>query len=140
MLDANKNTVRAFVDAINKKDWAQPRRLLVPGFRWYSAAAGTPAVTSVDDLIRFLEREYLTFPDAFETIEDILAEGDKVAVRHRFHGTQAGPVGQFPPTGKVLEATYLAIYRMDAGRIVEAWAEWDNISGLCQLGHPHVDY
>jgi hypothetical protein len=35
----------------------------------------------------------------------------------------------------VLTADYLAIYRLEGGRIVEAWAEWDNLSGLAQLGH-----
>jgi hypothetical protein len=40
-----------------------------------------------------------------------------------------------PPSGKVLSATYLAIYRLEGGGIAEAWAEWDNLYGLQQLGH-----
>src|SRR5690606_22642652 len=43
--------------------------------------------------------------------------------------------GAFPPSGRLLEATYLAIYRIEDGRIAEAWAEWDNLAGLRQLGH-----
>jgi steroid delta-isomerase-like uncharacterized protein len=135
MLEANKNIVRAFVEAINAKDWSTLRQLVAPDFLRHSVAAGEPQVASVDDLIRFLEMEYSTFPDACETIEDLLAEDDKVAVRHRLRGTQTGPMGPFPPSGKVLEATYLAIYRVEEGRIVEAWAEWDNMAGLRQLGH-----
>ena len=132
MLEANKNIVRAFVEAINAKDWSTLRQLVAPDFLRHSVAAGEPRVASVDDLIRFLEQE---FPDACESIEDILAEKDKVAVRHRFRGTQKGPMGPFPPSGKVLDATYLALYRVEEGRIVEAWAEWDNMAGLRQLGH-----
>ena len=44
-------------------------------------------------------------------------------------------MGQFPPTGNVLQATYMAIYRVENQRIAEAWAEWDNLAGLKQLGH-----
>jgi predicted ester cyclase len=101
----------------------------------HSVAAGEPRVVSADALIRFLEQEYSTFPDACETIEDILGEDNKIAVRLRFRGTQTGPMGPFRPSGKVLDATYLAIYRLEEGRIVEAWVEWDNMAGLKQLGH-----
>lgn len=65
----------------------------------------------------------------------LLAEGDRVGVRHAFRGTQIGAMGAFPPSGKVLRADYLVIYRVAEGKIVEAWVEWDNLSGLAQLGH-----
>ena len=66
---------------------------------------------------------------------DLVAEGEKVAVRSHFFGTQSGYLGSYPPFGKVLSATTLAIYRIEEGRIAEAWAEWDNLYGLRQLGH-----
>lgn len=44
-------------------------------------------------------------------------------------------MGPFPPSGKVLSSNYLAIYRIENHRIAEAWAEWDNLAGLKQLGH-----
>jgi predicted ester cyclase len=44
-------------------------------------------------------------------------------------------MGPYPPSGRVLAADYIAIYRLEASRIVEAWAEWDNLDGLRQLGH-----
>jgi hypothetical protein len=44
-------------------------------------------------------------------------------------------MGTYPPSGKVMTADYLAIYRLSGGVIVEAWAEWDNLCGLVQLGH-----
>jgi SnoaL-like polyketide cyclase len=64
-----------------------------------------------------------------------LGEGDKVTVRHRFRGTQLGPLGAHPASRRTLTAEYIAIYRLVDGVIVEAWAEWDNLSGLTQLGH-----
>ncbi|MBW7907399.1 MAG: ester cyclase [Kiritimatiellae bacterium] len=134
----SKSVVRAFVEAINAKDWARLRAVLAPEFRRHSVAAGEPGVRSAEDLIAFLVAEYATFPDAHETLLDLVAEGDKVAARHLFHGTQLGPMGQFPPSEKLLEATYLAIYRIENGRIVEAWVEWDNLAGLKQLGYSAV--
>jgi steroid delta-isomerase-like uncharacterized protein len=133
--ELNKEIVRAFVAAINAQDWARVADLVAADFVRHSQAAGQPGVHSRDDLIRFLRAELETFPDAHESIADVLAEGDRVAVRHSFRGTQTGPLGPFPPSGRVMTADYLAIYRIAGGKIAEAWAEWDNLSGLRQLGH-----
>jgi steroid delta-isomerase-like uncharacterized protein len=135
MSEQNKSVVRAFVDAINLQDWARVDSLLASDFKRHSTAAGEPAVTSATELVAFLQAEFVTFPDAIETLLDLVAEADKVAARHHFRGTQMGPMGSFPPSSKVLEATYIAIYRLNGTRIVEAWVEWDNLSGLRQLGH-----
>ena len=135
MSDSNKSVVRAFVEAVNTQDWQRVFGLLSSDFKRHSTAAGEPSVNSARDLVAFLKAEFVTFPDAFETLLDLVAEGDKVAARHGFRGTQLGPMGHFPPTGKVLEASYIAIYRVENGRLAESWAEWDNLAGLRQLGH-----
>lgn len=131
----NKSLVRAFVQAINAQDWPRVLNMLAPDFKRHSTAAGEPGVRSSEDLVIFLQAEFATFPDATETLLDLIAEGDKVAARHHFVGTQLGPMGPFPPSGKVMRANYLAIYRIEGQRIAEAWAEWDNLAGLKQLGH-----
>ena len=134
-LERNKAVVRAFVEAINAQNWDRLDALVAPDFVRHSHAGGSPGVRSRDDLKRFLRDEFATFPDAHEVIGDLLAEGDRVAVRHRFRGTQLGPMGPHPPSGRVMAADYLAIYRLAGGVIAEAWAEWDNLAGLAQLGH-----
>ena len=135
MSERNKSLVRAFVDAINAQDWQRVFGLLASDFKRHSAAGGEQTVNSARELVAFLEAEFVTFPDASETLLDLVAEGDKVAARHHFRGTQLGPMGSYPPSGKVLDATYIAIYRVENQRIVEAWAEWDNLTGRKQLGH-----
>lgn len=125
--------IRAFVSAINAQDWKAVERLVAPNFVRHSYAA--PAVRSRGDLIRYLRTEFETFPDARETIEDMIAEGGKIAVRHRFTGTQTGPMGSYPPSGRSMTAEYIAVYRIEGDSIVESWAEWDNLNGLAQLGH-----
>jgi steroid delta-isomerase-like uncharacterized protein len=132
-LHRNKGVVRSFAEAINARDWDRLDELVAPEFVRHCGAA--PAVLSRDDLKRYLRAEFETFPDGYESIEDMLAEGDKVAVRHRFRGTQDGAMGPYPPSGKAMNADYLAIYRLEDGVIAEAWAEWDNLGGLVQLGH-----
>ncbi len=131
----NKSLVRAFVEAVNAQDWPRVMKMLAPDFKRHSSAAGEPGVRSAMDLVAFLQAEFATFPDATETLVDLVAEGDRVAARHHFRGTQLGPMGPFPPSGKVLSSNYLAIYRIENHRIAEAWAEWDNLAGLKQLGH-----
>ena len=134
-LERNKAIVRRFVEALNAQEWDRLDELVAADFQRFSLAAGTPAVRSREDLKKYFRSELETFPDARETIEDILAEGDRVAVRHHFRGTQKGALGPYPPSGRVLDADYMAIYRLADGLITEAWAEWDNLSGLVQLGH-----
>jgi steroid delta-isomerase-like uncharacterized protein len=133
--ERNKAIVRALVEAINGQDWDRLDDLVAVDFVRHSHAAGPPAVHSRDELKAFLRGEFETFPDWRETLEDLLAEGGKVAARHRCRGTQRGALGPYPPSGRVLSADYLAIYRVEGGRIMEAWAAWDNLSGLTQLGH-----
>jgi predicted ester cyclase len=130
----SKAIVQAFVDAVNNQDWQAIETLVAANFARHSIAAGEIGVHSRLDLIEFLRAEYITFPDANEQVVDILGEGDKVAVRMRFRGTQAGILGTYPPSGKTVDSEYLAIYRIEGGLIVEAWAEWDNLASLKQLG------
>ncbi len=137
-IEINKQAVRAFVEAINARDWTELRRVVADSFTRTSLAGGG-GVSSGDELVAFLQREAVTFPDAHESIDDMIAEGDRVAVRHSFRGRQAGPLGDLPPTHRVLASTYIAIYRLEQGKIVEAWAEWDNLYTLRALGHWTAD-
>lgn len=130
-----REIVGDFVKAVNAQDWAALENLVAPGFVRNSADAGPPTLSSRAALIDFLQQEFRAFPNAVETIEDILCDGDQVAVRHRFSGTQNGPLGKLPPSGNRATAEYIAIYRIEDGVIAEAWVAWDNLTILRQLGH-----
>lgn len=90
MSEENKSLIRLFVDAINAQHWEGVRALLAPDFSRHSTAAGEPGVSSAEALLSFLQAEFATFPDAHESLLDLVAEGDKVAARHHFVGTQLG--------------------------------------------------
>ena len=134
-IEHNKAVVREFVEAVNRKDWRCFDELLAPEFVRHSSTFGQPQIRSREQLRDFLAGEAGTFPDAHETIHFLVADGDTVAVHSGFHGTQHGPMGPFPASGKTLAADFISIYRVVDGRIAEAWVEWDCLSGLIQLGH-----
>src|SRR5262245_35756080 len=100
----NKAVVRAFVEAINRQDWRRLDDLLAPDFVRHSTTFGQPRIRSREQLRDFLAAEAGTFPDAHETIHLLVAEGDLVAVHSAFRGTQRGPMGPFPATGRSLSA------------------------------------
>ncbi len=74
------------------------------------------------------------FPDVANTIEDLIAEGDKVVARWRSRGTHQGEYMDIPPTGKEVEVTGITLYRIQGGKIAEAWNVEDKIGLLRQIG------
>jgi steroid delta-isomerase-like uncharacterized protein len=74
------------------------------------------------------------FPDLQLTIEDMIAEGDKVVVRYTLRGTQQGETQGIPPTGKRVTVPGIFICRCAGGKIVEEWDMWDELGLFQQLG------
>ena len=75
------------------------------------------------------------FPDLENTIEDMVAEGEKVVMRFRGSGTHLGETEAFgPPTGNRMEITGITIKRLTDGKIVEAWTNFDALGMMQQLG------
>ncbi len=74
------------------------------------------------------------FPDYQTSIDDLFAEGDKVAARITMSGTNTGSFMGIPPTGKYVSFTGIYIARLVNGKIVEHWGEEDGVSLLQQLG------
>jgi steroid delta-isomerase-like uncharacterized protein len=74
------------------------------------------------------------FPDDHHTIEDLVAEGDKVVVRTTHTGTHQGSFFGLAPTGKHIANTSIHIFRIASGQIVEVWGNRDDLGLLQQLG------
>ena len=66
--------------------------------------------------------------------DDMVAEGDKVAVRFTLHGTHKGEFMGVPPTGKRVSFQGLIIYQIKEGRIVDHWMQVDMVSFMQQIG------
>jgi len=74
------------------------------------------------------------FPDIHPTVEDAVAEGDRVAVRIVSRGTHQNAFLGIPPSGKAVEWGEMHIYRVVGGKIVEHWGEIDQFGLLQQIG------
>ena len=73
-------------------------------------------------------------PDMHATVEELVAEGDKIAVRWTVQGTHQGELLGIPATGRHAVFRGISIYRLANGKIVEQWEQWDRLDLLRQLG------
>jgi steroid delta-isomerase-like uncharacterized protein len=76
----------------------------------------------------------LAYPDLHMTVEDLIAEGDKVVCRNVVTGTHRGEYMGIPPTGKSVTYNEMFIVRFEGGRIAETWGVVDVLSQMRQLG------
>ena len=92
-------------------------------------------VRGIEEARQFADMYKTASPDMSATVEDVIAEGDKVVTRVRLRGTHQGEVEEFgPATGRQVEAEGLSLHRVEGGKIVEEWNSYDNLSLLQQLG------
>jgi steroid delta-isomerase-like uncharacterized protein len=74
------------------------------------------------------------FPDVVSTIEDLIAEEDKVVARWRSRATHQGDYMGIPPSGKEVEFTGISVYRIEGGKIAESWTVEDQLGLMRQIG------
>ncbi len=88
-----------------------------------------------DAMHQWLLANLVPFPDYHEELEWLVGEGDFVAWRSRGTGTQSGPFGPFPATGKRMDLVIIGMHRFEGSLVAETWTSWDNLAALTQLGH-----
>jgi steroid delta-isomerase-like uncharacterized protein len=133
--DDNVKIVEAMTEAINVRNFDALDKLIATDVKRHCAATPGVNVTSLAEFKAFLEADLAACPDAQQTVNIIFSSGDMVAVHATYAGTQTGPMGPFPPSGKKLELPFIGILRIEDGKIAEIWVEWDNLIALTQLGH-----
>lgn len=74
------------------------------------------------------------FSDSGITLEEIIAEGDMVAIRWTMHGTHTGAYMGVPATGKVITTPGMSMYRLVDGKVVDDWSVMDMLGAMQQLG------
>jgi len=95
---------------------------------------GSPDIHGPDGLKQFVSMLLTAFNDIHFTVEDQIAEGDKVVTRWSFTGTHNGEFMGIPPTGVQVKVTGTNISRIAGGKIVEYWCNPDNLGMMQQLG------
>lgn len=83
---------------------------------------------------QFVSTALIAFPDIHFTVEDQIAEGDKVTTRWTYRATHQGEFMGIPATGKQVTVTGMNISRHENGKYVEDWGNWDGLGLLQQLG------
>ncbi len=131
--EGNKAIIRRFVEEVqNGGDLAAVDELTAPGYVNHSAPPGVPGDREgLKQLTAMFRR---AFPDGRMTIEEMVAEGDRVATRKTFRGTHRGELMGIPPTGRAVAIGLIDIVRLVDGKVVESWSAADDLGLLQQLG------
>lgn len=116
-------------------DLAVADEILDPAVQGHVSDSLTPAVApGIAAIKEVMVRYSVAFPDTQYTIEDIIADETKAAVRWSARGTHTGALGELAPTGKQVEVTGMDVYHFRDCKIVDVWTNWDALGFLKQLG------
>lgn len=131
----NAIAVRFFDSVWNKGDFSVLDTLIAPDADDHSTVGGVPKTEKGSASFRAIVSMFrAAMPDIRLTIDDEVFAGDKVVHRWHLEGTDTGGVMGMPPSGKKLRFSGTTIVRMENGKIVERWANVDELGLLQQLG------
>jgi steroid delta-isomerase-like uncharacterized protein len=131
-IEKNKNLVRLYQEIYNSNDLDRLTEVVSEDLLTPNIMPGIPHGL---EGAKAAHRIMLTsFPDYQTIIDDMIAEGDKVAARIKMTGTHSGEFMGIPPTGRRISFTGIYFARIAGGKIVEHWGEEDGVSLLQQLG------
>lgn len=147
--EENKTLVRRFYESFGKEDSvrqiresenreAEAEKVLSTIFTEYYAPDcimhATEGDRSVEEDIKWTAIYISAFPDLKATVEDMVAEGDKVVTRWVMNGTHEGLIHGIPATQKRVTVKGITIKRIASGKIVEEWSVKDMLGSMQQLG------
>jgi steroid delta-isomerase-like uncharacterized protein len=130
--EENKTIVRQYLEeAWNQGNLTILDELMSPDYtRYMSGQAPLDRESQKRRIASFRQ----ALPDVRLTLEDLVAEGDRVVFRITLQGTQLGTLMGVPPTGKAVTIAAIDIARLEGGKIVEHWGQMDTYGLLQQLG------
>lgn len=130
--ERNKVIAQQYIDAINVDDFEKLRELLTPDFVDHASVGDLPpGMEGVEQAHRMLRDG---FPDVRFTVDQLIAEGDQVAMIATGQGTHGGNFIGLAPTGNRVSWIGLRCFRMADGKIAEGWSQFDQLGILQQIG------
>ena len=127
-LEENKAIVRRWIESYNKHNLDSFDEFIAPDYIDHIHHGGPEGVKQVFNMA------FKAFPDWHESIEEIIAEGDKVWVRLTYTGTHTGEFRGLAPTGKKITTIGVMIYRIVNRKLVEGWDLSDYMGLFKQIG------
>jgi predicted ester cyclase len=133
MAEENKATARRVIEEfLNTGDPDVADEIFAAGYVDHSPS--NPGMSGLENIKRSVNDWHTAFPDTGNTVEDVVAERDKVAVRWATRATHQGEFMGVLPTGTRIAVTGIGVFRFSGGKIVESWDEYDALGLLRQLG------
>ena len=132
-IEENTAIGRRMMEAVNNLNLEALDDLLVPDY-----VNKQLRIQSREELKQLLKRQYQGFPDVHRTLEDIIANKEKVWIRVTITGTHTGEYRGIPPTHTKYTMMAVPIYRIVDGKIIEGWSVWNPLDLFKQLGV--IDY
>jgi predicted ester cyclase len=132
MADA-KTIVRRALEDPWKGNWEVIDESLAPGYIGHDPSQPEP-IRGIEGTKANLQQYIDAFAGAHITVEEQIAEGDIVASRWTAGGTHTGEISGIAPTGKDVTISGITISRLEGGKIIEEWTNWDTLGMLVQIG------
>lgn len=140
MSEENKRLVKDFFEQVwNNKNLDLIDEVYSPDFALHAlwqntSAGGAIEAHGIEPAKKVIGGWLAGFPDMTVTVDDQVAEGDRVGSRHTSTGTHTEAFMGMPATGKKATITGMTITRIENGKMVEAWTAWDALGMFEQLG------
>ena len=131
-LEDHKALVSEFYERLwNRWDTAAVSEVLSPNIR-FRGSLGIEK-RGHEGFIEYVEFIQAAFPDFHNTVEEIIAEGDRVAVRLTYRGTHQGEIFGVPPTNRRIEYAGVALFTFEQKKISEVWVLGDMLAVMRQI-------
>lgn len=134
--EENKSVARRLIEALNERVWPSgdftaADALISPQYVYHDSAN---PITGREGFHQLVAAYRTAFPDARFTIEEQIAEGDRVLTRMTVRGTHTGPLMGILASGRPVEVSILSLMRVVGGQVVEEWERFDTAHLLAQVG------
>ncbi len=131
--DQNKALIRGYTDLMNQHNLDAAFANLSADFRTHNVPpTGMPG--DIEAARQFFTMLFNAFADFQATLEDVIAEGDRVVIRVTGRGTHTAEFMGVPSTGKQVTWRFITIYRIADNKLAEVWSEADQLGMMQQLG------
>jgi steroid delta-isomerase-like uncharacterized protein len=129
MTEENKAIARRVYEIISAGDFEKAQEIVDAEAPDNELLPCDPPAKLIDTFKATFKEAREGFPDLSVTVEDVMAEGDRVAARVTMRGTHRGEFQGIAPTGKRVEVRAIDMFRISEGKIVEHWGHADDPTG-----------
>jgi len=132
----NMEIIRKAHEDLAAGDFEAFKAVISPEYRRHCQAMppGLQELRGTEEFFGFIQDFMSAVPGYTDSLSNMIADGDRVAYVSTMKGTQTGPMGEFPATGKTFTLVNIIMQRLEGGLVAETWISWDNLAFLSQLG------